>query len=531
MMKKIFSYAGKISDIVGIIIIPASAFLMAIAVILFLVGLFHKNHPRFSILLSLIALLFGLYCFLWAYWRSKILSESQKEKWDDWDFNFNFKAGIVSILISIVTFVLSTLKDVFLYKNSIILLSVILFILGLVLFILGANFKIFGFFSFDYLKIASEFIIHPEEMFYLFSWENIPGDDSEELIEYLKDDLDIGWAEKANISKSDDGKTIRIFKDDNSADIKIDEKNEKVTLKISNGRTYDLKVKKEKGNLKLYESFNHWSDAKYLGQTVGLCVVGLLYVAVFLSLTLWSSSARGLDFIDVLLFAHLKEASAGLGILGPIKVLLNFSNTPDLFAFGVFYGIVGLMNTLMRLSVAKNGKIEISIMSNGLVYGYALTIWVKYLLGTPISSSLLFSSMLDLSYVLFLYYGLRCFVDIISRWGIRAKYDYLIGGIQSIGTAWILSRVFGDQTIVFTGITYFICTFIATSIFESTLGRVIKRRYFILQERAESIIPAVLALLRERNPKFRSSVLGTIVIASIFPFIAFIVLKLAIMSL
>ena len=527
MMKKIVSYAGKISNILNIIIIPASAFIMAIAVILFLVGFFHKIHPMFSTILSLIALLFGLYSLFWAYWRSKILSDSQKDKWDDWDFNFSFKEGIVSILISIVTFGLSTLKDVSLYKDSIILLSVILFILGFGMFILGCNFHIFGFYGLDCFKI----IVHPEESFYLFSWKNISGADSEELIEYLKDDLNIGWAEKANISKSDDGETIHIFKDDNSADIKIDEKNEKATLKISNGQTYEMKVKKEKGNLKIYETFNPWSDAKYIGQTIGLGIVGLLYVAFFLPLTLWSSSTQCLDFIDVLLFAHLKEVSADLGILGTLKILVNFSNPSDLFAFGVFYGIVGLINTIVRLALTKNKKIEISIMSHGLVCGYALTIWVKYLFGTPISYSLLFSSMLDLSYVLFLYYGLRYLVDVISRWGIRAKFDYLIGGIQSIGTAWILSRVFGDQTIVFTGVTYFICTFIATSIFEATIGRIIKRRCFILQERAEPIIPAVLALLRERNPQFRSSVLEAIVIGIIFPFIAFIVLKLAIMSL
>lgn len=524
MMKKIIRYAGKISDILDIIIIPVSAFLMAIAVILFLVGFFHKIHPRFSIILGLIALLYGLYGFLWAYWRFKILLESKKERWYDWDFNFSFKAGILSILIAIVTFVFSTLKDIGLHRISIMLFSVMLFILGFGLYLLGVH-------RFGVLKPLLELKFHPEKSFYLFSWENIPGDDSEELLEFLRDDLDVEWAEKGDISKSNDGKTLRIFKDENSAEIKIDEKGEKATLKISDGRTYDLKVKKEKGNFKIYETVNPWSDAKYIGQTVGLCVVGLLYVAVFLPLTLWSSSIRGLDFIDVLLFAHLKETSAGLGILGPIKILFDFSNTPDIFAFCVFYGIVGLMNTLMRLSLVKNAKIEISIMSKGIVYGYALTIFVKYLFGSPISSNLLFSSMLDISYVLFLYYGLRCFVDIISRWGIRAKYDYFIGGIQSIGTAWILSRVFGDQAIVLTGITYFICTFIATCIFETTLGRTIKSRYFILQERAEPIIPTVLALLRERNPKFRSSVLGTIVIASIFPFIAFIVLKLAIMSL
>ena len=62
------------------------------------------------------------------------------------------------------------------------------------------------------------------------------------------------WAENAEISKSDDCKTIRIFTDENSAEIMIGEKNEKATLKISDGRTYDLKVKKENNKLNIYET-------------------------------------------------------------------------------------------------------------------------------------------------------------------------------------------------------------------------------------------------------------------------------------
>ena len=88
---------------------------------------------------------------------------------------------------------------------------------------------------------------------YLFSWDNVPGTDSEILLRFLRDDLDIGWAENAAIRKSDDGETIRIFKDENSAEIMIEEKKEKATLKISDGGTYDLKVKKEDGKLNIYK--------------------------------------------------------------------------------------------------------------------------------------------------------------------------------------------------------------------------------------------------------------------------------------
>jgi superfamily I DNA and/or RNA helicase len=89
---------------------------------------------------------------------------------------------------------------------------------------------------------------------YLFSWDNVPGNDSDILLKFLRDDLDIGWTQNAEISKSDDDKTIHIIKDTNSSEIVTDEKKEKATLKISDGRTHSLKVKKEDGKLNIYKN-------------------------------------------------------------------------------------------------------------------------------------------------------------------------------------------------------------------------------------------------------------------------------------
>ena len=75
-----------------------------------------------------------------------------------------------------------------------------------------------------------------------FSWDNVPGKDGQRLLRYLRDGFCIGWTENAEIHKSDDGKTIRIFKDENSAGIMINKTEQKATLKISDGRTHNLKV-------------------------------------------------------------------------------------------------------------------------------------------------------------------------------------------------------------------------------------------------------------------------------------------------
>ena len=85
-----------------------------------------------------------------------------------------------------------------------------------------------------------------------FSWDSVPGDGNESLISFLRDDFDIDWAKNAEIRKSNDGTTIIISKAENSAEIMMDEKKEKAILKISDGRTYDLKVKTEYGKLNIY---------------------------------------------------------------------------------------------------------------------------------------------------------------------------------------------------------------------------------------------------------------------------------------
>ncbi|MGB2842736.1 MAG: HD domain-containing protein [Halobacteriota archaeon] len=96
---------------------------------------------------------------------------------------------------------------------------------------------------------------------YLFSWDNVPGNDSERLLRRLMDDLDIGWVENAEIHKSDDDKYLCIFTDDYSVEIRMDKKKEKAILKISGGRTHDLIVKNENGKLIIYK--NGWISKEY----------------------------------------------------------------------------------------------------------------------------------------------------------------------------------------------------------------------------------------------------------------------------
>jgi ubiquinone/menaquinone biosynthesis C-methylase UbiE len=103
-------------------------------------------------------------------------------------------------------------------------------------------------------KVMQEFHKHHKlNVGYLFSWDNVPenDNDNERLKKFLRYKFDFDWAENAEIRKPD-AMTINISANENSVEIRMDEKKEKATLKISDDRTHDLKVKSENGKLNIY---------------------------------------------------------------------------------------------------------------------------------------------------------------------------------------------------------------------------------------------------------------------------------------
>lgn len=94
---------------------------------------------------------------------------------------------------------------------------------------------------------------------HLFSWNKVPGDDSDILLRYLNNHHGVDWVCSTNkIRKSDDRKTICITDDAKMVKIVITDE-EKVTLKIDDlvVRIHDLKVKNESGELNIYEYFEY----------------------------------------------------------------------------------------------------------------------------------------------------------------------------------------------------------------------------------------------------------------------------------
>ena len=87
---------------------------------------------------------------------------------------------------------------------------------------------------------------------YLFSWDEIPGNDNERLIEFLKQNFNIDWAKIAKIEKVND-KTIKVSNESKSLSLTLDDQKTKVNIEIDDGRTEKLIAKTENGKLNIFD--------------------------------------------------------------------------------------------------------------------------------------------------------------------------------------------------------------------------------------------------------------------------------------
>ncbi|CAG0970892.1 MAG: patatin-like phospholipase family protein [Candidatus Methanoperedens sp.] len=94
---------------------------------------------------------------------------------------------------------------------------------------------------------------------YLFSWDEIPGNDSVRLIDFLKKNYNIDWLKTAKIEKIDDNKTIRASVEGNYLSLSLNNEKNKANLKIDDVRTDEFIAKKEDdGTLNIIKKSQYW---------------------------------------------------------------------------------------------------------------------------------------------------------------------------------------------------------------------------------------------------------------------------------
>ncbi len=86
---------------------------------------------------------------------------------------------------------------------------------------------------------------------YLFSWDEIPGDDNQKLIDFLNLDFGIEWVKTAEIEKIESGK-IKVSDENNNLLLELNTEKTEVILTIDGVSPDELIVKTENGNLNIY---------------------------------------------------------------------------------------------------------------------------------------------------------------------------------------------------------------------------------------------------------------------------------------
>ena len=90
------------------------------------------------------------------------------------------------------------------------------------------------------------------EFNYLFSWDEIPGNDNNKLIKYLIQKFGIDWVKDGKIEKNDDGKAIIVRTDQKILSLKLNNEKTNVNLEIDDGSTVEFIVKLENSKLNIY---------------------------------------------------------------------------------------------------------------------------------------------------------------------------------------------------------------------------------------------------------------------------------------
>jgi DNA-binding transcriptional MerR regulator len=90
---------------------------------------------------------------------------------------------------------------------------------------------------------------------YLFSWDKIPGNDTERFIEFLKRNFNIDWVKADNVKKINDGNTIYASFENKSLSLRINDGKTRAILTIADGKSDEFIVKTENGKLNIYYDF------------------------------------------------------------------------------------------------------------------------------------------------------------------------------------------------------------------------------------------------------------------------------------
>ena len=118
----------------------------------------------------------------------------------------------------------------------------------------------------DIIEITDDWVEFADRKYYLsylFSWDDITGNDEEKLKEFLKQKFGVNWVTTAQIVQIDNGKTIMVSFQENYLSLKLNDEQTEVNLEIDDGRTDKFVAKIENSKLNIYySSIKPWGELR-----------------------------------------------------------------------------------------------------------------------------------------------------------------------------------------------------------------------------------------------------------------------------
>ncbi len=115
---------------------------------------------------------------------------------------------------------------------------------------------------------------------FLFTWDQVPGNDSNRLVEILEKNYINDSIKKEKILKIDKKNIVLFTENDKNISLKLNDEETTVSLMIDNNKIADFDVKSETGQLKVYEKAPQISWYIFiLGLIAGLAIAGLMLLA------------------------------------------------------------------------------------------------------------------------------------------------------------------------------------------------------------------------------------------------------------
>ncbi len=102
-----------------------------------------------------------------------------------------------------------------------------------------------------------------EDKGYLFSWDEIPGNDNGKLIEFLKQKFEIDWVKTEEIEKIDNGNTIKVTTEINHLSLNLNKEKTEIIFKIDDDRTDKFMARMENGKLNIYDKGRKWEVSPF----------------------------------------------------------------------------------------------------------------------------------------------------------------------------------------------------------------------------------------------------------------------------